>query len=481
MSNDRARRNELRQLQSNPQTHAGLWLDRFLTIQTKGDSGTQAAQTAKTDLIHEVTQIIRVPEGYRDAFERRALTLGTPQPGKKVFFAVFRTLGRLAVGLGQSGVLENGLSLDHTWGIPILPGSALKGVAAAAAHKLTEDPAWRKETAHEGLGESAAYLFGTTEKRGAVDFFDAWWIPDDRSSALYQDTMTAHNRTYYQNNKDNEPQGMDSPIPVTFISASGSFLIAAESSAQDADDGWLDAAIDLLTLGLKHLGVGAKTNAGYGHMEQDDEATGEYSLKIDKAQKLQSLMTQALSEKLSEAITSTLGSKTAAKKFADMINKLTDDQPLHLQDIFTSKEVQAALPQGEDGSLANSKVREELKQALLSCEFIEDWSRGETGANELSSSTNKNRLIKLAEWAGYQQDVPKAPEPPTSSAASTSSALIAKYPAAATLAPAELQALERCMGDDGQLQEEAILELMDEVGAWSPQAKAIFNKLLDQL
>jgi len=274
---------------------------------------------------------------------------------------------------------------------------------------------------------------------------------------------------------------MDSPIPVTFISASGSFLIAAESSAQDSDDGWLDAAIDLLTLGLKHLGVGAKTNAGYGHMEQDDEATGEYSLKIEKAQKLQSLMTQSLAEKLSEAITKTLDSKTAAAKFADMINKLTDEQPVHLQDLFTSKEVQAALPQGEDGSLANSKVREELKQALLSCEFIEDWSRGETGVNKLSSSTNKNRLIKLAEWAGYQQDVPEASEPPASNTAATSSPLIAKYPAAASLNAAELQALERCLGDDGQLQEEAILELMDEVGTWSPQAKAIFNKLIDQL
>lgn len=45
------------------------------------------------------------------------------------------TLGtRMAVGLGIPSQAENGLCLDHTHGIPLIPGSALKGVA----HSLLE-------------------------------------------------------------------------------------------------------------------------------------------------------------------------------------------------------------------------------------------------------------------------------------------------------------------------------------------------------
>ncbi len=40
---------------------------------------------------------------------------------------------RLVVGLGHNTVLETGLTLHHTWGLPMLPGSALKGLARAWA------------------------------------------------------------------------------------------------------------------------------------------------------------------------------------------------------------------------------------------------------------------------------------------------------------------------------------------------------------
>lgn len=287
MTNDEARRRYLQDHVPQGGTHAGLWLDRYLTIQTHGESGSADAQRAKTELIQQVTSIIRVPEGYRDAYARRAKSLGAPSLGRKSCALIFRAQGRLAVGLGQSGVLENGLSLDHTWGVPILPGSSLKGVAAAAAHKLTEDEAWRKETAHTSLGESAAYLFGTNDQRGVVDFLDAWWLPDS-DSALHLDIVTAHNSSYYQRNDAQAapPQGMDSPVPVSFISSAGRFLVILEANAAEADDGWLDAAMDLLKLGLERLGIGAKTNAGYGHMIQDETATAELHQQLEREAKL---------------------------------------------------------------------------------------------------------------------------------------------------------------------------------------------------
>jgi CRISPR-associated protein Cmr6 len=38
--------------------------------------------------------------------------------------------GRLIVGLGGDNVLETGLTLHHTYGVPLIPGNALKGLAA---------------------------------------------------------------------------------------------------------------------------------------------------------------------------------------------------------------------------------------------------------------------------------------------------------------------------------------------------------------
>jgi CRISPR-associated protein Cmr6 len=57
----------------------------------------------------------------------------------------------MIIGLGQKGPVEAGLALEHTWGIPMIPGSALKGLTMAAAHLLLndEDQAWRKKAAEE--------------------------------------------------------------------------------------------------------------------------------------------------------------------------------------------------------------------------------------------------------------------------------------------------------------------------------------------
>ena len=58
---------------------------------------------------------------------RRIVVANGAQP-----FAM-RAESRLVVGLGSKGTLEMGLTLHPLYGIPIIPGSALKGLARAAA------------------------------------------------------------------------------------------------------------------------------------------------------------------------------------------------------------------------------------------------------------------------------------------------------------------------------------------------------------
>lgn len=48
----------------------------------------------------------------------------------------------------------------------------------------------------------------------------------------------------------------------------------------------LDAALCILKLGLTHLGIGAKTNAGYGRMKLDFESEAERKQKAEQRRQL---------------------------------------------------------------------------------------------------------------------------------------------------------------------------------------------------
>lgn len=250
-----ARRNALQWLDARTDTHAGLWMDRYLSDQSAtpdpgaSSEAREAASGAKARVIRALQKPIRTPEDYPRAFDRQRETLRAG--GAKLFVA--RATGRIVVWLGARGSLEAGLCLERTWGTPLLPGSSIKGVASAAARGCVADSGWTR------LGENHRALFGTTDAGGAVVFHDAWWVPDVEHLPIHLDTMTVHHADYYQ--KGRAPTEMDAPVPVPFAAVRGSFLVALQG--EDEAVGW---ASQLVAIGLRELGIGAKTNAGYGRM-----------------------------------------------------------------------------------------------------------------------------------------------------------------------------------------------------------------------
>ncbi len=242
-------RRALAQLACDQGMHHGLFLDKLLPT-----SDTERGGKAAGEHLAKAVEL-RSPAAYRHAFDRRRASLeATPwSDASALVIATAKARGRLVVGLGEESVLEVGIALDHTWGVPVLPASALKGLAAAAARHLVEDDAWR------GDGESYRTLFGSTDEQGAVAFLDGWWEPKDRP--LHLDVMTVHHAQYYMKG-DVPPSDTDSPNPVSFVSATGVFQVAVEGPPD-----WCEAALELLKLGLDELGIGAKTNAGYGRMD----------------------------------------------------------------------------------------------------------------------------------------------------------------------------------------------------------------------
>lgn len=252
-----ARREALACASHGPSTHAGLWLDRFLGQQPE----TPADRVVYADL-HGVAASTAAPDGYASAFRR--WTDPAENPGAMFFPATCS--GRLVLGLGSKGPSEVGITLNRTWGMPVLPGSALKGLARRAAQRA--GAGW------ESGGRNFRALFGSATGPdagiGVVDFLDAWWDPasvlnGQQARPIYADVMTTHHQGYYGGKPGHDnPSDADDPIPVSFVSTTGKFQIGLAGPAD-----WVEAAAGMLKIGLEELGVGAKTNAGYGRMVLD--------------------------------------------------------------------------------------------------------------------------------------------------------------------------------------------------------------------
>lgn len=248
-------------------TNLSLWLDRFLGTQKPGKEDALTAYNERRNHF----RTIRSDVGYAAAIHRREQCLrdlnGGFESGTTHVFTA-EVLGRLAVGLGQASVWENNVALSRTWGTPVIPGSALKGLVSSYASRNGDEHWLKPGNVAEPKGESQRLLFGDVDDAGEVTFHDAWWIPVDKPM-VDPDVMTVHHGDYYSG-KAAAPADWDEPNPVAFFTASGSFLVAI-SGPLDA----LEVTADLLHKALEEDGLGAKTHAGYGRMKLTRKLTQE--------------------------------------------------------------------------------------------------------------------------------------------------------------------------------------------------------------
>ncbi len=260
-----ARREVLQHLGFSDDVHAGLWIDKMLPLQTHKVNkalNTNEVKTARGQHIQRLLRI-KIPNAYREAFERSE----EHHRHSGHTMAIASVNGRMVIGIGNKGPMEIGLTLHHTWGVPYIPGSALKGIAAATAHRLIEDDSWRGPGKDALPGESYKTLFGVLAEQGKVVFHDALWKPRGQSLPLAPDVMTVHHADYYQGdpNQPPPPSDTDSPNPISFVSATGQYLVALQGPRE-----LCQAALTLLKIGLEELGIGTKTNAGYGRLKLEE-------------------------------------------------------------------------------------------------------------------------------------------------------------------------------------------------------------------
>lgn len=239
---------------------------------------------------------ISVAPHYARSFERwRASFTAT---GDRV--AEFTLESRLLIGHGNASATDVGLTVHHTWGVPVIPGSALKGLlahyvdATYGPADVTRTPreqegeerirsdfqgvTWRNSRIQRGPGKVYRALFGAPDAledammrennfeagaaAGLVTFHDALYVPgslDNKPFAV--DVLTVHQKSYYDSLGQSAPNDYDSPNPVAFLTVRPKcrFLLALSGPSE-----WTELAGQLLADALASWGVGGKTSAGYG-------------------------------------------------------------------------------------------------------------------------------------------------------------------------------------------------------------------------
>lgn len=177
-----------------------------------------------------------------------------------------KTAARLTFGLGYQHPTEIGFDFDWTTGLPVIPGSSLKGAALAYAKEHAEY--LRTELV------MMEQIFGSNESSGCIVFLPAYPCLGEGDKFLDLDVMTPHYAPYYDhpNNTDQYPPAdWYSPMPLPYLTVpigiNYCFRLADRSNlgAKAGDSLILKTALNTLKAALTENGVGAKTAVGYGY------------------------------------------------------------------------------------------------------------------------------------------------------------------------------------------------------------------------
>lgn len=223
-----------------------------------------------------------------------------PEDSKRSVVATLN--GRLLINMAGS-VLENaGTAMEYVCGMPVIPGSAVKGAARKYALALLKET---PEGEKDALLEQILTVFGCVEQDftadgdlpyaygdalklekmacnriGRVDFLQA--VPAEAPD-LRPDVLTPHHPKYMGGDKA-EPTDDEDPVPCFFPAVQGGTKVAyrfalyapGKPAALDAAEEWLSSALSL-------MGIGAKNAAGYGYFTVQAKGLDKFSAEQQEA------------------------------------------------------------------------------------------------------------------------------------------------------------------------------------------------------
>lgn len=230
----------------------GLLLNKYLP------QAVLQSSARKNQWLRETMSQTRIDADLAHHAYRRWLML-TTAAGAHHFHAA--TDWRLAIGLHTATVLETGLTLHPLYGIPLIPGSALKGLCR---NYVTSEIAEHTSKSSDEDDPTIQRIFGSPHQSGTVTFFDA--LPMEGKARLSLDIINVHYPDYYS--RARVPTNDQRPNPVLFLSVTDTtfaFALAPRDPQKEEQQSDVHTAIQWLQEALQDYGVGGKTSAGYGY------------------------------------------------------------------------------------------------------------------------------------------------------------------------------------------------------------------------
>ena len=264
-------------------SNMGLALDRFLQINDP-DAPPDAYKIANEEKRREsLRPSTHQQDMLRIIHQRQESLIGQWKADHAICKKEAKVDYRLTLGIGATHVTETGFCLHRIHGIPFIPGSALKGLARAEAFwKIAEmlqlsDPTalaaleeqlltGKEPASVRGEGDHLRHLFGTTGRRGAAIFLDAY---PTQSVTPVLDILNPHVSEYYKDSHKAPTHDKD-PIPSYFLAIDRETAFRVIVSVPQHTNGVYTAeesvksAFNFLADGMRTMGIGAKTSAGYG-------------------------------------------------------------------------------------------------------------------------------------------------------------------------------------------------------------------------
>lgn len=215
-----------------------------------------------------------------------------------------QTSYRLVVGLGNPSVTETSLTLHNVYGVPYIPGQALKGVIRSyylQQYYDIENDKFLDSFENDFMKDSDKleynpesiykYIFGDdfygeNNVKGNVIFYDTF---PGYNVTIEKDVMTPHYSNYFT--KNDAPNDSFNPVPIFFYTIKDTefcFLISVKKILESdmykelIKNNFIKKLENFIKNARIEHGVGAKKLVGYGYFKHLDNSGTKNKQKNDE-------------------------------------------------------------------------------------------------------------------------------------------------------------------------------------------------------
>lgn len=172
----------------------------------------------------------------------------------------FEVENKMVIGLGDASVYETSITLHHIYGVPYIPGQAIKGKIRNFILQKDYEESEEKALQCEAFQE----LFGSGDdkkQQGDIIFFDAY---PKNNFEIEEDVITPHYGKYY-NEKTELPTGDKDLNPINFLVVKDVVFEVVLAIKKDIKLWSIKDIQKKIIETFNFTGIGAKESSGYGY------------------------------------------------------------------------------------------------------------------------------------------------------------------------------------------------------------------------